>query len=117
MKITSSWKRGPARPAPPATKEDMTKQETIDNPASNFRTPATIVESTVLSPGEKGEALRNWAQDAERLSVAAAEGMTGGERSLLPEVKAAEAVLEKQIEADGNPGAPQKPVPPKKAGQ
>ena len=103
MKITNSWK---ARQSVPvslskqevlAKEEVLAKQDTIDNPASNFETPTTIVESTTLSLDEKGEALKNWAEDSERLSVAADEGMTGGERSLLPEVKAAEAVLEKEI--------------------
>lgn len=109
MKITNSWKQGAARQKPLTRQEILTKQEAIDNPASNFDTPTILVESTALSPVEKGEALKNWAEDAERLSVAADEGMTGGERSLLPEVKAAEAVLEKQIKADEAPAGPDTP--------
>ncbi|OYU50454.1 MAG: hypothetical protein CFE31_02555 [Rhizobiales bacterium PAR1] len=115
MKITNSWKQVASRQKPSTKQEVMTKQEAIENPASNFDTPTTIVESTALSPLEKGEALKNWAEDAERLSVAADEGMTGGERSLLPEVKAAEAVLEKQIKADEEPTTPVKPEAVKKA--
>lgn len=106
MKITNSWKQGPIHSKSLTKQQFMTKQEAIDNPASNFDTPTILVESTALSPIEKGEALKNWAEDAERLSVAADEGMTGGERSLLPEVKAAEAVLEKQIKADEAPTKP-----------
>ena len=116
MKITNSWKQGASRQKPLTKREVLTKQEAIENPASNFDTPTTIVESTALSPVEKGEALKNWAEDAERLSVAADEGMTGGERSLLPEVKAAEAVLEKQIKADEGPSDPEKPDAVKRAG-
>ena len=97
----------------PLTKQQiLEKQDAIENPAANFETPATIVESTTLSQDEKGEALKNWAEDAERLSVAADEGMTGGERSQLPEVKAAEAVLEQQIKADEAPDMPEKPILP-----
>jgi hypothetical protein len=95
-----------------ANQKPPTKQDKIENPASNFKTPKTIVASKALSPDEKGEALKNWAEDAERLSVAASEGMTGGEPSLLPEVKAAEAVLEQQIDAGGTTAAPAKKPKP-----
>ena len=78
-------------------KNAPTKEELVENPASNFEMPKALLKSPALTPEEKGEALKNWAEDAVRLSVAADEGMTGGERSLLPEVKAAEAVLEHQI--------------------
>lgn len=91
-------------------KSAPTKKDIVENPASNFEMPKAILKNPVLTPVEKGEALKNWAEDAERLSVAADEGMTGGERSLLPEVKAAEAALEHQIKEKG-PQAPHKKPP------
>lgn len=91
MKISKIWKKSPVK-TPHAA-----KQQQIDDPAAHFATPARVLESKTLSANEKGAALKTWAEDAGRLSVAADEGMTGGERSVLPDVKAAEAVLEQQI--------------------
>lgn len=85
------------------------KSDLVENPASNFELPKAVLKSPALTPAEKGEALKNWAEDAERLSVAADEGMTGGERSLLPEIKAAEAVLERQIREQGAQTPHEKP--------
>lgn len=106
MMILNHWKKGSSKPKTAKAVAKSAKQETIENPASNFKTPTTLVESKVLSPDEKGEALKNWAEDAQRLSVAADEGMTGGERSLLPEIKAAEAVLEKRIKSEEGSDTP-----------
>ena len=98
---------------PASAKDPAKKKELVKSPAENFETPASVLECTVLSNAQKGAALKNWAEDAERLSVAANEGMTGGERSLLPDVKAVEAVLEAEIKAAKTPvpttGQPKSP--------
>ncbi len=99
MKTNRALKEDPASKKEPVA----SKKELVESPAANFETPASVLESTVLSTAQKGAALKNWAEDAERLSVAANEGMTGGERSLLPEVKAVEAVLEAEIKAVETP--------------
>ncbi len=75
------------------------KKDIIADPSSHFDTPENLIESEDLTLRDKRLALKTWAEDAERLSAAANEGMTGGERSLLPDVKAAEAVLDPKAKA------------------
>lgn len=103
MKISQSWKNGNSRKIPPVKPRPGRAPSPAENPAASHESPAALVASTTLTDDEKGAALKTWGDDALRLSIAADEGMTGGERSMLPEVKAAEAVLEQAIEAEKSP--------------
>lgn len=62
-------------------------------PARCFATPHEVVVNDELTPKQKEKALSNWEEDARRLSVAEEEGMTGGEKSRLDEVKEAQGEL------------------------
>jgi hypothetical protein len=55
------------------------------------RTSTSLLTS--LSDVQKKKILDSWEEDARRLSVAAEEGMTGGEQSLTAEVAEAKAKL------------------------
>jgi hypothetical protein len=61
-----------------------TKNEEIENPASQFDTPDDIVKNKVLSHQVKLKALNAWEQDARQLMTASNEGMPGPEEGLAP---------------------------------
>jgi len=69
-------------------------KEVIEVPFEHFSHPMDIVESDILSKDEKIEALNAWEEDARRLSVATAEGMSGGEPSRMIDVAEAKTALE-----------------------
>ena len=56
------------------------------DPASVFTSPEELCESAGLSRTEKINLLQRWADDARELEVAEAEGMGGGETSLLARI-------------------------------
>lgn len=72
-------------------KSDFNKA--LENPQAHFSTPMDIVSHTGWSFDQKKRALDKWEQDAVRLSVAAEEGMGGGEPSNTTEVSEAKAAL------------------------
>jgi hypothetical protein len=59
------------------------------SPSSVFEHPMDIVATDAMTPGQKLEVLKRWEIDARALDEATAENMSGGERSPLPEVRAA----------------------------
>ncbi len=63
------------------------------SPTSVFEAPDMVAESNDLSKKEKIEILEHWETDAKALQTATNEGMSGGERSRLDEVKAAQTKL------------------------
>jgi hypothetical protein len=69
-------------------------QKAVVDPAAVFGSPEEVLARADLSPAQKLHLLRRWCYDARELSVAEAEGMGGGEPSLLERVTAALAALE-----------------------
>lgn len=74
--------------------ESKEAQDKVQHPRSHFENPAEIVVDSVLTKDEKVRALETMEQDARQMSVAAAEGMAGGERAGLGDVLAAKDALE-----------------------
>ena len=65
---------------------DRTGQPKINRPHAFFDNPQEVVIDPALSKEQKKEALDALEQDARQMSVASAEGMTGGEPSKLHDV-------------------------------
>ena len=63
------------------------------DPGAVFGTPEALRDHPRLSVAEKIELLRRWEYDARELSGAEAEGMGGGEASLLDRIDAVLAEL------------------------
>jgi hypothetical protein len=64
-------------------------QKAMLDPAAVFGAPKAIVEDERLSRAQKLQLLKQWEHDARNLAVAEAEGMTGGEESMLGRVRLA----------------------------
>ena len=71
------------------------------SPANEFERPVDVVESSDLSDKQKKRVLNQWEVDAQGLSRASDEGMTGGEPSRLTEVQDAR----REMSTDGNAGS------------
>ena len=71
------------------------------SPTNEFERPIDVVESRDLSDKEKNKVLNQWEVDAQGLSRASDEGMTGGEPSRLTEVQDAR----REMSTDGNAGS------------
>ncbi len=81
---------------------DATRRDAaVGNPKAAFDSPMQVVKTPVLKPAEKRAALEAWEEDEKALQRATEEGMGGGERPQLREVKKAERMLE----ADAKPEA------------
>ena len=59
------------------------------DPGSVFASPEALCESPGLSREQKIDLLQRWAGDARELDVAEAEGMGGGETSVLARILSA----------------------------
>ena len=70
------------------------------SPANEFERPVDVVDSGNLSDKQKKRILNQWEVDAQGLSRASDEGMTGGEPSRLTEVQDAR----RKISSDGSTG-------------
>ena len=71
-------------------------QTALRDPAGSFAEPQDVVAHPQLSAREKLAILRQWEQDAVRLSAAESEGMGGGKEAMLGRVeRAIQAVGEK----------------------
>lgn len=68
----------------------------VENPKANFDHPMDLVTAPGLLIGQKRKALETWEQDEQDLQRATEEGMGGGERPRLREVKKAEHALEEK---------------------
>ena len=71
-----------------------TKQAKVEHPGQAFTHPTEVVADPELSTNEKLDALGSLEQDARQLSVASAEGMSGGEDTGLRNVLEAKRTLE-----------------------
>lgn len=66
----------------------------ISDPTKVFDTPMQVVDDLRLTPDQKLHILQSWKKDAELLSGAQNENMTGGERPQLQDVSLALTRLE-----------------------
>lgn len=77
----------------------MTTEERVENaigdPTREFKRPMDVVNDQQLNVGEKRRILESWKKDAELLSTAQDENMSGGERPLLQDVSLALGELER----------------------
>ena len=84
------------------TKE--TNRAKIEKPHGHFKSPRQVVADPLLSKREKDEVLQVLEQDAQLLSTAADEGMSGGEETNLHDVLIAQEALKDRTAAP-NPGS------------
>jgi hypothetical protein len=77
----------------------MTQQDRvatlIGDPTREFSTPMQVVRDEALGLEDKRKILESWRKDAELLSTAQDENMTGGERPQLQDVHLALEELER----------------------
>lgn len=73
----------------------------IKDPGKHFAAPRDVVADPDLDLGEKRRILDSWALDAQLLSVAEEENMSGQDRPGLREVKLALLELEKSAQGRG----------------
>ncbi len=73
--------------------EEASKHDKIAKPHAAFAEPQDVVTDAVLSKAQKTKALDALEQDARQLSIAASEGMTGGEPTGLHDVLSAKETL------------------------
>lgn len=66
----------------------------LHDPAAQFQSPADVARNLELTRVQKLKILQQWELDARALATAEEEGMAGGERSRLQQVRAALESLE-----------------------
>jgi hypothetical protein len=78
--------------------ERLTFEHLVKDPWEHFVSPMDVVTDERFTPEEKRKILESWALDAELLSKAEAENMTGqpGDRPRLQAVKLALLELDKR---------------------
>lgn len=70
-------------------------EDRIADPTRHYERPMDVVKDPTLQPDAKRQILESWKKDAELLSTAQNENMTGGESPGLQEVSLALDQLEK----------------------
>jgi hypothetical protein len=78
-------------------------QDAISDPTRKYRKPMDVVNDSGLDPAEKLKILESWKKDAELLSTAQAENMTGGETPQLQDVMLAISALETKMGSNRQP--------------
>ena len=76
-----------------STDSQPSNSEKTSNPSAHFDSPDEVAKSKLLSQADKVKALKKWEEDARIMSVAAEEGMGGGEPSRLDEVSEAQVEI------------------------
>jgi hypothetical protein len=71
-----------------------TAQQKVEQPHAHFENPAEVVVDPALSKDDKVKALDAMEQDARQMAVASAEGMGGGEPTVLADVLVAKDTLD-----------------------
>ena len=71
-------------------------ESAISDPTRHYTCPMDVVNDESLDTDEKRKILESWKKDAELLSTAQAENMSGGERPQLQEVSLALTALEER---------------------
>jgi hypothetical protein len=84
-KMLSSWEDRPMTQGTPP----FSVEAALRHPRSCFAEPKDVVAHPQLSRDVKLAILREWEQDARRLSTSESEGMGGGEESMLGRVEEA----------------------------
>ena len=79
----------------PAAPETLAEEAKI-SPTAVFDEPQDVVASDDLTKREKAAILKQWEADAKALQRATDEGMSGGTRPGLEEVKHAQGELERK---------------------
>ena len=81
-----------------------THQEQVDSaisdPTRHYARPMDVVHDEALEPEEKRKILESWKKDAELLSTAQDENMSGGERPQLQDVSLALTELDRDSPRD-----------------
>ena len=70
-------------------------EQVIADPTKKFSSPMEVVDDPRLDVEQKRTILESWKKDAELLSTASAENMTGGEPAQLQDVSLALEKLER----------------------
>jgi hypothetical protein len=70
-------------------------EELIGDPTRRYAKPIDVVNDEELSAADKRRILESWKKDAELLSTAQDENMTGGELPLLQDVNLALGELDR----------------------
>lgn len=73
--------------------EDSRYSEALRTPSEVYERPVAVLHDDSLDDNQKLEILTHWEAEAVQLQESEAEGMGGGERSLLSEIKRAIAEL------------------------
>ncbi|HEX6259349.1 MAG TPA: hypothetical protein VFZ51_01760 [Woeseiaceae bacterium] len=73
--------------------EDSRYSEALRTPSEVYERPVAVLHDDSLDDRQKLEILTHWEAEAVQLQESEAEGMGGGERSLLSEIKRAIAEL------------------------
>lgn len=83
----------------------------LADPKAVFKLPQAVVEESQLNTEQKIKVLHQWEQDARLIQVAEEESMTGGEGSMLRDVRM--ALQKVQGTTEERPGTPTKSgIPP-----
>lgn len=69
--------------------DDSRYKEALRVPSEVYRHPGAVARDNALSDRQKLEVLEHWEAEAVQLQDSESEGLSGGERSLLPEIKRA----------------------------
>jgi hypothetical protein len=70
-------------------------ESAISDPTRHYASPMDVVHDESLDVEEKRKILESWKKDAELLSTAQAENMSGGERPQLQDVSLALSELDR----------------------
>ena len=70
-------------------------ESAISDPTRHYARPMDVVHDESLETEEKRKILESWKKDAELLSTAQAENMSGGERPQLQDVSLALSELDR----------------------
>jgi hypothetical protein len=79
----------------PSSRHEGQVCDAINDPTRQYAKPMDVVSDSGLDPAEKLRILESWKKDAELLSTAQDENMTGGERPQLQDVMLAIQELER----------------------
>jgi hypothetical protein len=69
-------------------------QRALRTPSECYERPAAVLRDETLDDSQKLEILTHWESEAIQLQESEGEGLSGGERSLLSEIKRALAELQ-----------------------
>jgi hypothetical protein len=87
--------------------QDRHTEQAKTNPSREYSRPSDVVGDDSVSPAARLVILKRWEQEARDLQRASDENMTGGEPSLLPDVRKAIDTLCREHGLDEYKDAPQ----------